>query len=373
MVGQAVVPDDPEPGETGFDLRFVHAYPRLTLGALYTDNVVPGGTNRLKDFFLTASPRLSLTTKRIGDLDPYLLLDYIPTYYKYLEYNEFSHLDHVARIAAFVPFSRLTLGIEQQYSKTETAVALDIGSRIQSTIYRTIALSRYEISTKTSVEVNGRYDFGKYEGLREIKEISNDNWFNYHWGEKLTTSAGLGIGHVESTGNADQVYQTLQARAIYQLTGKLGANIAGGMERREYSGSSEAAFSPIFSAGIEYAIREGTSLSLNGYSRVQPSVSIAGQNFHVVGSSISVRQLLLSNTALSVAGGFDTSEYQSTTTLAATGRSDQIWFGRIGLDQSFSARWSGHIYFEHRSVRSSVGGNLTYDNNQIALQTAWQF
>jgi hypothetical protein len=301
-----------------------------------------------------------------------LTLDYSPTVVLFTDHTEFNTVDHAAKLSGVWPFSKLTLGFSQDFALA-SSVVLGVADRVEHRSYNTLLTSRYEVSEKTSFEINGRQSITEYEqaGLINSKEWVSDNWFNYEFMPKLSLGAGLAVGYLDVEGFPSQLYERLSARTVYTATGKLDLNAAVGGEHRAYSGSGSD-FYPVFSIGGVYRPTPILNISLNAFRQEQNSAYVAGQNYVSTGFTLTAQQTIFERFAITLTGSYYSLEYHTTSGGLATTRSDDVFSVRPGFDWVIRRNLRAGVFYSYRHNTSS-DAFFEYSNNQVGLQVSWYF
>jgi hypothetical protein len=359
----------------GFRVGPLDMYPRVVVGGIYDDNIFLNDYYKQSDYIWQAAPGLALTLGEPTDPDnPTLNLDYSPTFVFFMDHSEYDMVQHNGRIGGRFPWSKLTLSFNQDYTKSQTAIA---GRARLFTVqaFNTLLAAHYDVGEKTSFDINGRQSIYDYEseGLIDTREWVNDNWFNYRVLSKVSTGVGFSIGYIDVDRYPGQWYQRLSARAVYELTGKVDLNLSGGGERREFGGGEPDRYTPVFSVGGVYRPTAVTSLTLDAYRREQPSAYLASYNYINTGFNVGVRHVIFDRLALSVNGGYENLEYLVTSSAyQGNDRQDDYFFVRPGVDYSFTTHWRAGAYYQFRQNISNQTF-YEYSANQVGFQVFWLF
>jgi Putative beta-barrel porin 2 len=357
--------------QPGLRLGKFDLYPRATAMVLYDDNIFLNGIVKESDLIWSIAPGASLMLGEPGERS--LTLEYSPNILFFTDHTQFDTVDHTARLRGTWPFSRLTLGFSQDFAQA-SSVVLGYAGRVEHRSFNTSLTSRYEVSDKTSVEVNGRQTFTDYQGTQFInsREWANDDWVNYLIPPKLSLGGGFTFGYLDLERYPHQIYERLSVRAVYTATGKLDLNASVGGERREYSGASSANYYPVFSVGAVYHPTALMTINLNAYRQEQNSVYLADQNYLSTGFSASVRHVLLERFVASLTGSYYNSEYHRnfgsfSSTLSYDSFSVRPWF-----DWLISRGWRAGVFYAYRQNLSEVNF-YDYTSNQVGMQASWAF
>ena len=355
----------------------VSAHPYAGYTVLYDDNIDLNSTNKVDDIIVHFTPGLALHAGDTANREErYMLADYSadPTFF-IQEGGHRNVVDHRGSLSVLWPISRLTLGLSQDYMAiTESSV--DVGARVQRRFYNTRITSTYELSDKTSFEVNGRYINRDYSNPTFVKgqEFSNDDWFNYEVTPKLSTAVGVAFGWVDLKSHPNQSYQRALVRAIYSLTEKLDVNAQAGAELREFQSNRSDLTSPIFGLGVEYHPFARTTLNLDANREENNSSVLSTLNYVSTSITGSIRQEIAADVFLTIAGGFVNSDYHGAAPGALTSRNDNYYFIRPSVDANLGEHWKTGIFLQYRENDSNVAtGGLDFENFQAGMQASYTF
>ena len=379
-------------------LRFggLDLFPHAAGGVQYDDNILISHADQLTDVIWTISPGLTLAGGDVGAYLPgsvtveqlrnllyyslvtdirkpgrFFAVDYTPSFNFYTDHSNYDNTGQSVRLSGGYSFSRLALGLDFDYDRAQVKNT-GAGTLTQNSTYNASFRSRYDLSDRTSLEVNGRYylldyDNPIYQGYTEVK---NEEWLNRQFADRLSLGVGLAFGFVFPNGSANQTYEQLLARAVYRLSGKLYFSSSLGVELREYDSGQANTINPVVSLSSIYQVRQGTTLNLEGHRADSPSF-YAGQNNTLLGATIGASQLLFGRLSTSASLGYNNYEYTTTVPGSSTSRADNYFFGRLQFDYQFNRHVSGSISYTYYRDDSSSSA-YSYDNSMIGMQVTWR-
>lgn len=375
-------------------------HPRLAVSAIYDDNITLRETNRLSDVFYTIAPGFSaIAGDTLSGESPLLSVDYGANLQFFTEHNEFNAIDHATKVSGLLPFAKLTLGVTATFEKASTP-DVQIGGRIPRTIYGLGLTARYAFSLKTSFEVNGGYSRTDYDDSRLIssQQFYNENWVNNQVSSKINLGLGLTLGKLTQDRGPDETYERILLRGIYNLSYKLDVTASAGGEFRQFNAyehitgfriivtgsgfttvpiitqeKATSQFSPVFNIGATYRPREGTTIRFEAFRRDQNSSILTGLNYIATGFSVNIQQQFLERFSAGFGGTFQNSSYNSTSKMRNLDRDENFYAVNANLDFLITKRWVAGLRALHRTSESSAANGTIYDNNQVALQTSYQF
>jgi hypothetical protein len=348
------------------------------------------------DVIHTFSPGVLITKPAtIDESHTAFALDYSPSFIFFLKNSAQNSIDHNAKMNAGYAFTKLTLGLVQNFSATEGAV-VDVGDRVKQRNYQTGLTVRYELTEKTYLLTEGGYRLTDYETLTDSQEWSATTTANYQISSKVTLGLGVTVGQLfvdeqilqtnvltdpltgDTTPNSfivtktrPQTYVGPTLRALYKTTEKTDISLTFGGEWRSYADGSDS-FGPVFALAGNYRPLEGTTLTLEGHRRQQNSAVISGANYTSTGVSMSARQRLRERLFGTLALTYNHSDYESRSDEVETDRRDDYYLLRCGLEAILGKSWSIGLFYQYRED-ISTDERYSFNNNQVGIQAAWGF
>jgi putative beta-barrel porin BBP2 len=384
-------------GKTGLRFLGLDVFPHAAVSGMYDDNVLITHTNPISDFEWTLLPGVtavagdvstafpgSVTLEQLRDLLRYSLvddsdkpsrfagLDFTPGINLFTDHSEFNNVDYYAGLTAGYTFSKLAIGLDQDYSR----VAIkdnEIGNRVTRILFDTKLQARYQLTDRTLFEVGGRYIrsyYGNsiYQGYQEFR---NEDWVDRRVGGKLDLGLGGAFGFVYPDINPNQTYQQALVRGSYQISGKLDVRSYLGLEVREYDGGISDTLDPVFNLALIYQVRPLTTFTLEAHRQDQPSPE-GSYNYKTLGFSGGVRQRFLGRLSASLSAGYDNVDYVQLSSTATLNRSDNYYSVRAGLDYEVDQHLTTSLFYIFQGDTSNVE-RFTYANNLAGLRVAWRY
>ncbi|CAN5455782.1 hypothetical protein BH20VER3_BH20VER3_10370 [soil metagenome] len=358
----------------------------LTLRTVYDDNINLSQTNRQDDFYTSIEPTIELG---FGQIDGnFLQLVYAPSAFLFLDHTEANAIQHLITLTGQLRLPRLTLNLSQEVqildgsgwnlpsgTGTEfTRTNLDVSGRTRLNIYTTRLSANYSLTGKTFLTTGLNYTVTDYESFLSSSVISGNVYLNYTYSPKLAFGLGLtgGYNSVEAP-SQDQTFEQINARASYELTGKVSASFTAGVEFRQVTeGGVQDNGSPVFEGSLFYQPFDGTSLALNLSRRTISSASLASQDFYSTSVILSGRQRFFQRIYFGLSVGYENSSYFSTLSGFSSTRTDNYYFLQASLDFDLTSFWTAGIFYLYREDDSSLPFFSFYDN-QFGLRTSFTF
>ncbi len=354
----------------------------------WTDNLFASATRRRSDFFSIISPGLAAgwgdyggEIRHLGsygqhfeplDLEP----DNLPKNFTFGRYNlnatffarnsDQNVVNHDAMIAGRWEGGKLTLGT-RFYLQTLSDLDIEVGGRVNRTVYGGEITSNYSLTGKTSLELNLYNRSYDYSRQLSWQEWMVEDWVDYQIRPKTKLSFGTRLGIVGVQSSPTQTFEQLVGRVAYAANAKLGFSLDGGVEWRQFgAGGGDEVFG-VFNLSATYTPFDGTLLSVNAHRRNSPSVVLSGDNIIATGVSALVRQRFQQRYLFTVEGGYENSVYQSRIAGAGRGREDNTTYIRSGVSFDVTRKLSVEAAFQHRRNDSSLA-DLSFTENVFIVQ-----
>lgn len=365
--------------------RRLHYQIGLSVRAVYDDNINLSHTDRQDDVYTTIEPTIEIG---IGQADGnFLDLTYSPSAFLFVNHSENNALEHIISLTGQYRFPLLTLSLSQNIQildgtglnadtgtgTTFTRTNLDVAGRTRLNIYTTRLDANYSLTGKTFLTGGLGYSVSDYATLISSSVLSGNIYFNYTYSPKLALGLGLAGGYDSvDAPSQSQTFEQVNARASYELTGKVSATLSAGVEFRQAEGGGDENPSPVFEGALFYQPFDGTSLSLWLSRRTLNSAVLAGQDFHSTSVIVSARQRFLQRLYFGLSVGYEHSEYFSTISGLSSARTDNYYFLQPSLDFNITSFWTAGVYYFYRKDDSSLSTFSFYDN-QYGFRTSLTF
>jgi hypothetical protein len=375
---QRVMPLQPNPPASDenllrygdFDVR-----PHLKIGSMYDDNIFISPNDEQDDFLWVFTPGVLIGSGDYGAReDNYVFINYEPDFIVFTDHSDQNDIDHDARLAIQRRPGNWTLNLQQDFA-TYSGPTVDVGRRVNETVYTTLLGAKYDISPKTSAEIHGSQIIDNYDTtgvLDGYNEWIIESWADYGLTPKLKVGGGLTAGWVDVQGSANQTYQQPLLRFLYALTGKVDLRASAGAEFRQFQDNDEDRADFVASLGSTYRPIENTALTLDAFHRNQNSVLLVNQNSRASGITASLRQDFLVKYHFYLGGGYEFLDYYATQPGVAAPRQDDYYFVRTGVNWDLNDRINLGLFYQFRKNDSNVD-TYSFDDNQVGLTFAYRF
>jgi len=373
----------------GVPRRF-HYELHLNIHSVYDDNINISQGVRESDVYTAIEPSITFgfgdLTSRDGN---FLSVNYLASLFLFADHSENNALQHVFQGEAQYQANRLTLNLTQSVQILDGTdirsldssgnfgqqVNLDVAGRTRFNIYTTHANAAYYLTGKTFLSVGGDYTVSDYENnLISSSTISGNLFLNYNYGPKLVIGVGGTIGsNVVDSPTPDQTFEQVNARFIYQLTGKIDVHASAGIEFREFDDAGrDQHTSPVFDIELNYLPFDGTTISLTANRHTLNSAVLAGQDFVTTNFTVNVQQRMFDRVHLGLGVGYENSDYFSAVAGTSSNRTDNYFFVEPSITVRVTRFWSVGAYYLHRANDSSADV-FGFHDNQVGLRTSLTF
>jgi hypothetical protein len=376
--------DAPNPGPPAPRWKVM---PHFDLSVMWDDNIFIQADNEIEDFVFTFSPGLT-----IGYLDEesrlerflerevrasravqydgnFFLLDYTPSFVVFLDHDSENSFDQDARFEARWQWQKLSLAAQAGFvSKNETNT--ELGTRLRHTGVGAGVSARYQFSERTSAEFGGYFQDDDYENASGHTEYRAESYLNYELTPLIQLGVGVSFGLVDVENAPRQTFERLLARGSYEITGKLKLLAQAGVEFRQFDERGDDQTNPVFELDLTYEPAELNRIGLGVYRRVIPSISEPADSVETLGVAVTFARTLRTGLRLVAEAGYQNSEYSDTGLGPA--RSDDYFYGRVGLTYNFATWGSAGVGYEFRDNDSSRSAS-SFTNNRIVFDLSLTF
>ena len=343
----------------GLGQRKLPFYFGLDLGEMYDDNILISPSDEKKDSFIThISPSIDY---QMGDqFSPhmnYLNVYFAPAFYIYDTRSGYNRADYVGDIFYQYTWTRLALGIEQNYQHL-TDATLDEGKLVSRNIYTTKGTASYICNDNLTLYGTATQSLNDYPGLN-INEWDLDTYALYQIAPKLSIGAGPRFAFIDISDAASERHQDLLARLRYVPDHKFVVSFEGGVEYLQYESSQASRVLPIFDMNLTYLPADDTSLFISAGRSTLNSYDAGGDTIDYDNVQLGASQIFLEHFNATALAGYAAADYQQTDAYAgAVQRQDNYFFAKGSvqwtpnqwLKVEASYQWSKN----NSNVRSSL-------------------
>jgi hypothetical protein len=374
--------------DNGVPRRF-HYELRLSVRAIYDDNINLSRRDGISDFYTSIEPSIMLgfgdTTNRTEN---YIRLDYLPAIFIFADHDENNSIQHVIRLDGQYRVNRLTLelsqmiqimdGVDLQITNSsgglDQQVNLDVAGRTRFNLYTTHANAAYYVTGKTFLSAGLDYTSTQYSALISSEVFTGNFYLNYDYSPKLVVGLGAtgGYDRVDEP-TPDQNFEQVNLRFSYDATGKINFTATGGVEFRHFDGDLRDQYvSPVYEIGMNYLPFDGTKISLTANRHILNSAILAGQNYVAMNFTAGIQQRFFQRWFLGLNAGYENSDYFSTVGTTGPDRNDDYFFVQPSIAVRVTRFWTVGAYYLHRVNNSSFDA-FSFHDNQVGVRTSLEF
>ena len=348
--------------------------PIFNAGVMFDYNIFISNTDRKSDVIFSIGGGLSIEFGDYRTLEEnYLLFEYIGTGYFFSKYTAQNSFGQNASLIGQYRFDQLTVQAESQYQYINCAQR-QVGGFTTRNIVNNDLRFIYDLSEKTTLDLELGQDSNIYESP------SNSSYLFYAIAGMdylVMPKVRLGLegvaGYVSAENNPSQTYQIINARAKYDLTGKVVLKATGGVQFTQYqSGGEPMRVSPVWSLGGEYLPFPNTAISLVTYRNFQVSPSLNNQSYWATGVELGITQTIAQKFQVGVAGGYENDAYVANERNVDASRVDNFLFIQPEISYNFLKYLTATIFYQHRFNDSKLQVDTWYDN-QVGFELSASF
>lgn len=355
------------------DDRFWRIRPNIGVGVTYDDNIFITHNDRRSDFIGNINVGFAF---EMGDYrersNNFLALEFQATGFFFGEYTNQNSISPQVSFMGQYRFNQITCQFESSCQFTNGADR-QVGTFTDRTIYTNTLRFIYPYSTKTDLDLELSQGANVYPDSISSYNYAAGVGFNYSLfpKTKIGLQGLLGLAEVED--GPDRFFQTLNARASYEVTGKVVLKSALGVQFNEYSGGGESLrILPVFSLGADYLLFPKTNLALQGYRNLQASPGIEGQDYIATGGEISLKQNFSDKLVFSTTVGYENDTYVANTSATSASRKDNYVFFRPKISYLLMKKLQLSVFYEYRANESTLSQDSWF-NNRINFQISSNF
>lgn len=353
--------------------------------ATYDDNIFISHSNAQEDFIFTIAPgvavgrgdfknelanlgsyeeRFNPDRSEMAEPKNYIFVHALPSVTLFAEHSDENSFNYDVTLDGQYEWKRLTLGIKARM-QTLNLPDVDLGERVERSIFTGALTSRYDLSGKTSFELNFFNYIRDYSGDKvDSVEYRGQAWANYQVRPKITLALGLTYGQVELSSGPSQSYEQVLLRMRYRATEKVRFDLTGGMEFREIQGVSNPT-NGVFSAGLTYTPFDGTSIYVQGYRRNVTSAGSPPSAYTVTGVEVQFRQRFWKRYYAVLAAGYQNSAYDYFT--SSDTRNDNVFYIHPSIGMDITQWLSCELGMTYRQDDSTVE-KYSFSETTVYLQ-----
>lgn len=296
----------------------------------------------------------------------YLYISYDPTIQRFASNTSQDAVDENLLISGSYQVSKVVVQGSFQYQTLSNA-DIDVGDRVNRTLYTGTLSGLYTVDDKTSFESNFVTNSVEYDKLYQSSvEVSDSNYLDYQLAPKTNVAVGIDLGYLMPELSANQFYQQFLGRVRWAASDKLYANLTAGVEFREANdGTSKVEV--VFDGLMNYAPFDGTRVLFAAKRAANPASDELGQDIVVTSVTLGVQQRLFGRVYASASAVYANSDYQQFSPGSGLNRTDDT----VGLTFNIGADVSKYAGIQLATRFLEDDSNLkdrSFDEDVVTLQ-----
>lgn len=342
-------------------------HPFLSVGAVYDDNIFLEPDNEESDLILTATLGVQA---EFGSAERGVSAGYALSGFLFTDHSENNSLNHDLWATAHRQFSKTRVAGAVRYQHLSGSDR-DAGGYTERDSLTASLDFGHELSGKTNLHGGVHHTSTFYDAFNDSADTNARFGADYAVTGKTRLGAEGVVGYLAGQSGVDQTYEQANATLSYGATGKLTFTGSAGWEWRQGDGGGDSdGF--VYSLGLFYQPRETTTVSLRGSRHTFASALFDDVTRRSTNVELGLSQKIYSRFALSVAAGYEHSEYQGSNRFGA-GREDDYFYVRPSLSFGITSRVWSTFFYEYRHNDSSSVAGQSFENNRVGAQVGITF
>lgn len=318
------------------------------------------------------------------DLGEDWTLDYTPTLAFYSNAKFHNTVNHALSLVGRLDYEAWRFAVSHSTQITSDPM-VQTGAQTDQTTHDTSLTASRDFNSRLSADFNFSQAVDLVSGYNNSYDWSTFEWLNYKFGPRFNVGLGAGGGYVlvqangrqNDSGDLDQSYEQLQARANWRATDKISLQLSGGFEDRQFmTANTGDSLNPLFGATIQYQPFRNTQISLGANRSVSSSDSyLAAQQVETTTVSAGLNQRLFRRYHLALTAGYTRMNYDAGSAAvpgSAISRNDDEVSLSARLSHPFSKRGTWAVFYQYSDNASSQPG-FSFESNQTGFEIFYNF
>lgn len=344
---------------------------RVTVQSTYDSNIFIQEKNPTSDLIFSVAPGMTVGVGDVTDRKgTFALFSYDATLYAFLDNPNLDTVNHDAALQVQWAGARLTLDSSLTF-RDLTETDTELGQRIRRRIYDGRIRASYAWSAKTTLGAELNNTYTDYDRQLDSEETSLALFGDYTLSQLTQVGLGVTLGRQQVTGEQAQTYEQLLARLKYALASKVDFEMQAGGEVRQ-SGGGGTRVTPVVQMEATWSPSPLWRVSLDGYRRVQPSISQSDSDATNTGLTASVFYKFLDRFEVGLTEGFERSDYGAVGGGSSVDRHDNYFMSMLELDYRLTEAIHLDIFYLIRT-NDSTATDRSFHDQQIGIGGTWLF
>jgi len=344
----------------------VTAHPRATYRFVSTTGLLVMKGEAADTTIQTVAPGIML------ELGAQWTLDYQPSwnYYSSLKFTD--TIDHSVMLNGATVYDNWTLRLSQSFTRS-TQPLLETGAQTRVDQYATVFDVRTRLDGHLALESAATQNMSYTTNLNDSKDWSLLEWLHFQYSQRLDTAIGAGPGYVEINKGPDTTYSRFLGQIDWRPGTKFNLHLDAGIDHRKVrTANSHYTDNPITNASVGYKIFEHTALTFGGFRTITVPYSPNQALIKNLGWNVSLDQRLLGRLNLTLAAGYQKSNYEQSTITATEAREDNNHWYDARLSTAVLQRGSVSVFYHTSKNTSSVHG-YGFSSNHTGLELSYRY
>jgi Putative beta-barrel porin 2 len=358
----------------------------LSVRGASDDNIGLTHLNRLDDWFVQIQPSLMLGVGEVAKQGTFILVNYLPSFYRYDEHSEFDSDQHVARVLAGIKAPNLILRVSQDIAilnnivlaaSSSERLSLVPSGRTDLDIYGTDLSANYNMTPHDFIFAELTILRTKYAEPLVSSEVDTASlYLNHGFSQILVLGLGVEGGYdAVDFPTPDQTFARATAHLNFTPSKEFSVDVIAGEEFRDFENIARGTYStPVFSISSAWSPSESTRVTLSARRQIDNSAALNAQDYVDTSVSGMIRERVCKQLYLAVLGGSEHIEYFNTISLPIplpTLRSDYYYI-QPSADILLTRFWSLGGYYLRRQNSGSIS-TVDFYSNEFGFRTVLKF
>jgi hypothetical protein len=305
------------------------------------------------------------------DVGDHWILDYTPAWTLYSNKSFQNAFNQTVSLTGGTVYENWVLGVSQSYTDSNVP-QVETATQTHQETYSTAANGAYTINTKMSLDLAVNQNIVSADQFQSYREWSTMDWLNYYFWARFNVGLGVGLGYDDVDMSPDMLFEQYQGRVNWRATDKISFQFHGGLEDRQFYGSSSSdLLNLIFGGGIQYQPFNQTRISLNA-DRVPAVSTLQNQITESTSINADLNQRLLGRLYLDLNAGYQNIKYVNSGNGTPSNRTDDYYYFSPRLRTTFLKRGTVAVFYQISSDSSTQAG-YSFSSHQVGFEIGFAY
>jgi len=358
----------------------------LSMRGAYDDNIGLTHMNRLDDSFVQIQPSLMLGIGQVATQQTFLMVNYLPSFFRYDDHSEFDSNQHIVRVLGGIKTSNLTLRLSQDVAILNNIVlAASSGERLglvpsgrtDLNIFNTDLSANYNMTQRDFMFAEFSATMNEYARPLVSSELYGaDMYLNHGFSQSFVLGFGVEGGYnAVDFPTPDQTMVRANAHLNYTPGKEFSFDLIAGEEFRSFENFARGTYrTPVSALSATYLPCDSTRIVLSATRQIYNSAALTAQDYVDTSVNGMIRQRICKQLYLTLLGGYEHVEYFNAIDLPMplpTLRADYFYV-QPSADILLTRYWSFGGYYLRRQNSGSIS-TVDFYSNEGGLRTTIKF